>query len=248
MRITALLVVLGLVLAHGARAETFTFQTSISGPKRVSGALHLPAGAGKRVPVVIVIHGTAGPDSRYTFHRGALLAAGFATFEVDFKRGVFRGPFDRPRSPAFVPAVQSAAALMRADQRIDGARIGLLGFSLGGAIAVSARPSGVYKVGVAFYPGCKFHRAAGAGNGTAPLLILAGGRDSYGDGTSCEDFARAIGASVKIYPGVHHGFDRAGAISAPDPRADGKVAVLKYNAAAAADARTRMVAFFRQHL
>jgi dienelactone hydrolase len=53
---------------------------------------------------------------------------------------------------------------------------------------------------------------------------------------------------VKIYPGVHHGFDRAGQVTAGDPNAIGGTAVLKFDAKAANDARERMVAFFREHL
>lgn len=243
-------VVLGfcLITVSGrASGETLRFEAPINGPRKVSGALYMPASASGRAPVVILIHGTAGPDSRYDFHRGALLRAGFAVFQVDFKSGVFHNAFDRPRAIVFLPAVEAAAARLRADPRIDSARIGVAGFSLGAAIAVIARGKVVYKAAVAFYPGCKFHRVSGSTQ-NEPLLILTGSKDSYGDGESCEEFARAVGASVKIYPGVYHGFDRAGQVTAGDPNAIGGTAVLRFDAKAANDARERMVAFFREHL
>ena len=235
------------IVSNVAFSETIRFEAPISGPKKVSGVLHLPPNVAGRLPAVILIHGTAGPDSRYDFHRGALLKAGYAVFQADFKKGVFRNAFDRPRIVEFLPAAQVAAARLRADPRIDPTRIGVAGFSLGGALAVIARGKGVYKVAVAFYPGCKYHRITGSAK-DEPLLILTGSKDSYGDGDSCDEFARAIGASVKIYPGVFHGFDRAGQISGPDPKAVGGTAVLKFDANAASDARERMVAFFREHL
>ena len=83
--------------------ETIRFNGLDTPPKSFCGKLTLPEGNQQRVPVVILIHGTAGPDSRYEFHRPALLASGMATFEVDFKSNVFKGGLDRPPMKTFHP-------------------------------------------------------------------------------------------------------------------------------------------------
>jgi dienelactone hydrolase len=57
---------------------------------------------------VVVIHGTMGIDSRIEFYRAAILKEGIATFEVDFKSGIYSSPLNRPHPSAFVPMVFAA--------------------------------------------------------------------------------------------------------------------------------------------
>ena len=228
----------------------------------LSGILALPKVGKKPFPAVVLIHGTAGPDDRYDFHRSALLAAGIATFQVDFKSGIFSDAKDRPRSKTFVPFAYSALRALRADPAIDRNRIAVMGFSLGGAITLqlTAADSGddLLKdnekgfVGhVAFYPGCK-HQAVTYKATGAPLLILTGGKDSYGDGEACGPWVKAFEnfspglATLKIYPGVHHGFDRQGSWTGYDPAAINETAILEYNSEAAKDARQRAVKFMKK--
>jgi len=71
--------------ATPANHETVSFQGLEPAPKLFSGVLNLPEASKEPVPVVILVHGSAGVDDRYAFHRPALLAAGIGTFEVDFK-------------------------------------------------------------------------------------------------------------------------------------------------------------------
>ena len=85
---------------------------------------------------VILIHGTAGPDSRYEFHRPELLGSGIATFEVDFKSNVFKGNSDRPPMKAFHPWAFGALEALRSNPRVDPHRIAIMGFSLGGHVSV----------------------------------------------------------------------------------------------------------------
>ena len=230
--------------------------------KSLSGILSLPKAGNKPFPAVVLVHGTAGPDDRYDFHRSALLGAGIATFQVDFKSGIFTGPSDRPRTNTFVPFAYGALRALRANPAIDPDRIAIMGFSLGGALTVHLTGSNYREdlleekekgfVGhVAFYPSCKHQTVPYSVTG-APLLILAGEKDSYGDGEACgpwiaqfENFNPGL-ATLKLYPGVHHGFDGKKSWTERDPAAINQTAVLEPNSEAAEDARQRAVMFLKK--
>ena len=79
-----------------------------------------------------------GIDSRIEFYRAAILKEGIATFEVDFKSGIYSSPLNRPHPSAFVPMVFAALKELRKLPSIDPDRIGVMGYSLGGHMAVDA--------------------------------------------------------------------------------------------------------------
>ena len=56
---------------------------------QVSGTLYSPENSSSPCPAIVLVHGTAGIDSRGAFYREAILNAGIAILEVDFKTGVF---------------------------------------------------------------------------------------------------------------------------------------------------------------
>ena len=101
LAILALAVVLG--CSSQINHEIVQFRGLETTPRHFSGILTLPKANKKSVPVVVLVHGTAGVESRYEFHRPALLEAGIGTFEVDFKTGVFTSASDRPRIVTFQP-------------------------------------------------------------------------------------------------------------------------------------------------
>lgn len=229
------------------------------------GVLHLPHGAGdatRPVPAVVLVHGTAGPDERYPFHRSALLAAGIATYEVDFKRGVFRGPRDRPRATTFLPWTVEALMALRQDARIDPKRIAIMGFSLGGHVSLLAADRRFvgpllggepgFAAHVAFYPACRWLlERLSADLSAAPLLVLAGDADAYGEGTYCPALKKwaaqdpDVHFTLKLYPGVQHAFDKPGEATFADPAAIGGRGARAWNGAAAEDARATAVRFLR---
>lgn len=129
---------------------------------------------------------------------------------------------------------------------IDPDRVAIMGFSLGGHLSVSVSLKNVVKrwmgpdqpgfcAHVGFYPVCRmleeyFDARAVTG---APILILAGELDSWGDGEACPEFAARLNeyhpgiASLTIYPNVHHAFDRAGSRRGYAPYARNQTAILQ---------------------
>ena len=104
-------------------------------PLTVSGALRVPGDNSAPCPAVVLVHGSAGVDSRGQFHAQALNAAGIATLEIDLwaARGWLGGEFGRPRGvPETLPDAFGALQFLAGLPRIDPQRIGIMGFSWGG--------------------------------------------------------------------------------------------------------------------
>jgi uncharacterized protein len=228
--------------------------------------LYLPDGATGPVPAVVVIHGSLGVDSRNDLYRPALLKAGFATFEVDFKSGVYRTVLSRPRPAAFGPMVFAALKELRKTAAVDPSRIAVMGYSLGGHVAIDAAFDANRKAWmgeekgfaahVGFYPVTKSYLEQQDFKMTGvPVMILYGTRDSYGDGTSVPALKRLVGDKggfeiVTVeYPGACHDFNH----DAPpenhwDPVAEGHRAHTEWNAEAATDSVVRVVEFLKKAL
>jgi dienelactone hydrolase len=192
---------------------------------------------GRKLPAVVILHGSAGVDSRGDFHEAALNAAGIATLQIDMweARGLGGGA-GRPAAPILtLPDAYSALAFLAARPEIDAARIGVLGFSWGGVntlatadrLYVGMFGGGLqFKAHVAHYPVCYGANAVIPGLpppaqfGTqvmnltgAPVLIQLGSEDGYDNGAApCLALARAVNPahSVEVveYPGAEHAFDR----------------------------------------
>jgi dienelactone hydrolase len=263
LSVTVLVVVLECAFLRSQ--EPLRFNALDTSRKQLSGILTLPGDHKAPVPIVVLVHGTAGVDSRYAFHKPALLETGIGTLEVDFKTNVFRGGSDRPPISSFHPWVFGALRALRAHTLIDANRIAIMGFSLGGHLSVSVSSKNVverwlgpdepgFAAHVAFYPVCqwleKYFDASGVTG--APILILAGELDSWGDGETCPEFAHWLNeshpgiVSLTIYPNVHHGFDREGSWRGYAPYARNRTGILQWHAESAHDSRVRAVTFLRE--
>ncbi len=109
----------------------------------VSGVLHLPYLVDGRVPAVLFCHGFTG--SRVENHRlfvtaaRTLAAHGIAALRIDFRgSGESWGEFSMMTLETEVADALAGIAFLRQEPRIDPARIGLVGLSLGGCIGAIA--------------------------------------------------------------------------------------------------------------
>lgn len=197
-------------------------------------------GTGGKRPAVLILHGSSGVDSRGDFYEGALNAAGITTLQIDMweARGV-TGVANRPSAPIYTyPDVFNALAFLSARADVDPQRIGVLGFSWGGVMALGSAEQlyagqfgggRKFKAHVANYPVCYGANnaaivapASPAQAGTqflhltgAQVLIQIGSNDSYDNGSAhCTALAQAVNATngnlvkVNVYPGAYHAWDR----------------------------------------
>ncbi len=232
----------------------------------VSGTLYTPADATAPVPAVVMVHGTMGIDSRGDYYRGPILDAGIAVFEVDFKSGIYHSPLDRPSPETFLGMGFAALKELRKIPAIDPDRIGIMGFSLGGHLTVEAafdanRAAWMgsdkgFATHVAFYPVSRRFLSRDDLKVTgAPMLILYGTEDSYGDGTNVAALKALLMQKDRFeiltveYPGASHGFN----MNEPpkryfDPAAIGHRGHTEYDPAATSDSLPRVVDFLRRTL
>lgn len=245
---------------------------SAAAPLQVPAELRLPPG--DQLPAVVVVHGSAGIDSRGRFHIDALNAAGIATLEIDMwtPRGVSGGA-NRPQGvPETLPDAYGALQFLAQHPRIDAQRIGIMGFSWGGVVTMltATKPytdlymgsTLQFKAHAPLYPVCwVYNQVPGyefAAFTGAPVFLQGGELDTYDLPDTCPNLEQAVDATapgvldVTMYPNATHAFDRnEPEITVNDPIAHlgaGGEVVFRYNAEAAAQARAAVVAFFARTL
>jgi len=235
-------------------------------PLKVSGTLYLPEKSTSPCPAVVMVHGTSGINSVGAFYRKSILQAGIAIFEVDFKTGIFTGPSDRPSPDTLVAMGFAALKELRKLPAIDPDRIGIMGFSMGGHLTVNTAfeknrklwmgDEKGFATHVAFYPVCKsFLKQSDCKPTGAPMIIFYGTKDAYGEGQNVPLFKRMLlkknnfEVTTVEYAGACHDFNRnEPPLSYYDPAAIGGKGYMEWNADAANDSLTKVVAFLRETL
>jgi len=243
-------------------------------PLQVAGQLRLPRSASGRLPAVVIAHGSGGVDSRGSFYARALNEAGIATLEIDMwsARGLSGGAEGRPRAVSeTLPDAYGALRFLSAHPAIDGARVGIMGFSWGGVMsmltatrkyAAQAEPGQRFVAHAPLYPVCwVYNRVPGYEWGDltgAPVFVQAGTADVYDAPDSCESLLGGLSSSdranlsLKMYEGATHGWDRLEpAIQVSDPYAhqgQGGLVDIAPSPEAARESRRAVVDFFQRTL
>jgi dienelactone hydrolase len=204
-------------------------------PSSVPGTLRIPDGDGPFAAMVI-LHGSAGIDGRGEQMAKVLLDAGIASIEPDMwkSRGLGGGTKSRPRIISdTLPDAYGALVYLAAHPRIDPKRIGILGFSWGGAVswitAFGLKPLNTgstldalhFAAHVPFYASCTGYLPTARGGKAlasigvkptgAPMLFIMGTKDDYeSDPNSCQTLQRSYPETrmrLRMVEGATHGFD-----------------------------------------
>lgn len=225
---------------------SFTANTLLESGASVSGDLTIPSGAGAgKLPAVVIIHSAGGyEDLTRRPYVQSLNQAGIATLELNlFSRG------NRPKNSR-MNLVHTFGALtyLAGHPSIDPDRIGILGFSHGGLLALFSSSQELnhaytgskqkFAAHLALYPVCWAHLASVEGKNAvypssvystltgAPVHILAAEKDAYDAPDSCQKFIVALppaarsSVTLTMYPDTTHGWDGTEDKSYQDPAAN----------------------------
>lgn len=214
-------------------------------------------------PTVIYAHGCSGLDGAYLDWKNKLNDWGYNVVQPDSlrSRGVSTacnkiGVINVTHSERVEDIIETAKWIKQ--QSWHKGKIGIIGFSMGGIAVLNLISNGgnlhIYtsktdkdiflnkdiSAGVAYYPFCGLnHRHA-----TVPTLILIGEADAWTPPTWCGILAESNNnIFLKTYPAVYHSFDTPGF-----NQINQYGHMIKYDAAAAADAERRTREFFEKYL
>jgi len=187
-----------------------------SGGKHIRLDCFLPDANGQRFPAVIGLHGSGGGHASMADPANLLAEHGFAVYvlhyfdrtgttDIDGLQTIFR------HFPVWMKTLWDAVSFVARQPHIDPNRIGLLGFSLGAYLALSASAidSRIQAV-VEFFGGMpkemKFFTRR-----LCPVLILHGGQDKTVPVEEAHHLQqllekKQIPYEMQIYPGAGHGF------------------------------------------
>src|SRR5580692_2995747 len=187
-----------------------------SGGKDIRLDCFLPDAVGQRFPAIIGLHGSGGGHASMAEPASLLAAQGYAVYvlhyfertdttQIDSLQTVFR------HFPAWMKTLWDAVSFVARQPAIDPERIGLLGFSLGAYLALSAAAiDSRVKIVVDYFGGFPkemklFMRRF------CPVLILHGEQDAtvpVAEAYHLQQMLvkKQIPYEMKIYPGVGHGF------------------------------------------
>ena len=197
-------------------------------PVRLSARLYMPSvTAGGQVAAMVILNNSGGVLSHVEVHYARQLAEnGVAGLVVDSfgPRGVRSTVDDQTRVSTWQMENDAFAALaiLKQDRRIDPRRIGVMGVSKGGVVAMQAamtvrqawRHTGdlAFALHVPIVPDCHIQQRTSATTG-APMLLMLAELDDYTLAKPCVEYSERIRASgnknisVIVYPRAHHGWE-----------------------------------------
>jgi dienelactone hydrolase len=235
----------------GVQTREFDYQ---QGDTVLQGFLAYPAGKGQR-PGVLVVHEWWGHNQHARNQAIRLAQAGYVGFALDMygKGKLASHPSD---AQAFMAEAtkdatvlkarfDAALALLKKDPRVDGARVGAIGYCFGGAVVM-----GMARAGEDLQAVATFHGAIGtdtpakAGTVKPRLLVLTGADDPMVGPDVVAAFKKemdAAGARYEVvsFPGAKHSFTNPDADKAGMPQ-------LAYDAKADTESWARLLKLLKE--
>lgn len=206
-----------------------------------SGGRQVPAWlyrAEARAPGVLLLHSAWGLSAHERAFARRLAEAGFACLVVQYAPMTKAAAVldDAARAQALDRVTADALAHLRAQPEVIGSRVGVMGFSLGGWLALRLAAGPTPPQAAVVYYGVLRPADDLAPQLSAPLLILQGDGDEPGFVQAAGSLARAAAAEGRTcelvaYPGAVHQFD-----------------LFQHAGAPARNSWTRACAFLDRHL
>jgi carboxymethylenebutenolidase len=214
--------------------------------EELKGYLVRPAGAGGRLPAVIVVHENRGLNPHIEDVTRRLAADGFLALAVDFLSPVGGTPTDEDKAREMIGQLDQDQVVADAKTAVEwlkarpdsNGKVGMVGFCWGGGVVgrvATAVPD--LDAGVVFYG--RVPPLDAVANIEAPLLLHYAGLDERinADVPAFEAALKAAGKpyTLHMYQGANHAFNN-------------DTSQARYDPAAAKLAWERTVAFFKQQL
>ncbi|CAM4462028.1 alpha/beta fold hydrolase [Deinococcus marmoris] len=132
---------LGWLLLCALASAGLAVDSSVTIAGHVPGTLSLPDNASGKVPAVLLLHGFASQKDEvgdmYKNLAAKLAAQGIASLRIDFQgSGDSKIPFEQMTFTNQVSDAQAAFDSLKGRPEVDATRLGLLGFSMGGGVAI----------------------------------------------------------------------------------------------------------------
>jgi dienelactone hydrolase len=215
---------------HAFPSLTLSDQQFLNGdtggkPVTTTGEFRIAQG-GRRLPVVVLMHGSGGIGANIEPWTKKFNAMGISTFAIDgfTGRGLTAVSTDQASLGRlnFILDIYRALEVLGKHPRADPERIALMGFSRGGQAALYAsltrfnklwNKSGVqFAAYIPFYPDCATPYSGDGDIAERPIRIFHGMPDDYNPVASCKPYIQRLrdaGRDVVLteYPGAQHGFD-----------------------------------------
>jgi len=194
----------------------------------ITGLLILPEQKKDKYPVmVMVMHSGCSFGARDFTYGHDIRKLGVATLELDLcePRGLSENfPILQGNFYKLTPWMGAADALyalkfLQGHPKIDSNKIGIVGWSWGGNVALYTNldiirkpilPESDYSLSVAYYPLCRYLEKQQVSN--TKLHIFIGDKDEATRASFCKDMVKSINdfggnASLDVYPDSYHSFD-----------------------------------------